>query len=159
MQETWVWSLDQEDPLEKGIATNSSILAWRIPQTKEPGGVQYMGSQRIGHGYSTNTFTENNIRTPVNLSPKFTEYQHIYTHIFVYIYIFVSNIFLRKMILLILVLLKYNRRLSALPTSFPLFARVKLSWRSHISLLYFFSLLQHMYIFLRIYACSIILYT
>ena len=38
MQETWVQSLDQEDPLEKGMATYSSVLAWRIPGTKEPGG-------------------------------------------------------------------------------------------------------------------------
>ena len=43
MQETWVCSLGQEYPLEKGIAMNSSILAWRIPWTKEPGGLQSMG--------------------------------------------------------------------------------------------------------------------
>ena len=49
MQETWVLTLGQEDPLEKGMATYSSILAWRIPQTKEPGGLQSMGSQRTGH--------------------------------------------------------------------------------------------------------------
>ena len=49
MQETWVQSLGQEDPLEKGLATHSSILAWRIPWTKEPGGLQSMGSQRLGH--------------------------------------------------------------------------------------------------------------
>ena len=47
MQETWVWSLDWEDPLEKEIATHSSILAWRIPWTKDPGGLESMGSQRI----------------------------------------------------------------------------------------------------------------
>ena len=46
---TWVWSLDQEDPLEKGMATHSSILAWRITWTEEPGGLQFMGSQRVGH--------------------------------------------------------------------------------------------------------------
>ena len=45
-QESWVRSLDQEDALEKGIATHSSILAWRIPWTEEPGGLQSMGSQR-----------------------------------------------------------------------------------------------------------------
>ena len=45
MQETWVRSLGQEDPLEKEMATRSSILAWRIPWTKEPGGVQSMVSQ------------------------------------------------------------------------------------------------------------------
>ena len=49
MQETWVQSLGQEDPLEKGMATHSSILAWRIPWTKEPGGLLSMGSQRGGH--------------------------------------------------------------------------------------------------------------
>ena len=49
MQETWVQSLDREDPLEKEKATHSSILAWRIPWTEEPGGLQSMGSQRVGH--------------------------------------------------------------------------------------------------------------
>ena len=50
MQETWVRSLGQEDPLEKkGMATHSSILAWRIPWIEESGGLQSMGSQRIGH--------------------------------------------------------------------------------------------------------------
>ena len=46
MQETQVWSLDQEDPLEKWMATYSSILAWRIPWTEEPGRLQFMGSQK-----------------------------------------------------------------------------------------------------------------
>ena len=49
VQETPVESLDQEDPPEKGMATHSSILAWRIPWTEEPGGRQSMGSQRVGH--------------------------------------------------------------------------------------------------------------
>ena len=49
MQETWVQSLGQKDPLEKGMATHSSILAWRIPWTEEPGGPQFMGLQRVGH--------------------------------------------------------------------------------------------------------------
>ena len=49
MRETWVRSLGQEDPLEKEMATHSSILAWRIPWTEEPGGLQSMGSQRVGH--------------------------------------------------------------------------------------------------------------
>ena len=49
MQETWVPSLGLEDPLEKGMATHSSILVWRIPGTEEPGRLQSMGSQRIGH--------------------------------------------------------------------------------------------------------------
>ena len=43
MQEIWVQSLGWVDPLEKGMATNSSILAWRIPSTEEPGGLQFMG--------------------------------------------------------------------------------------------------------------------
>ena len=49
VQETWVQSLGQEDPLEKGMATHSSILAWRIPGTGEPGGLSSMGSHRVGH--------------------------------------------------------------------------------------------------------------
>ena len=49
MQETWVQSLGWEDPLEKGMATHSSILAWRIPWTERPGGLQPMGSQNIRH--------------------------------------------------------------------------------------------------------------
>ena len=46
---TWVQSLGQEDPLEKGMATHFSTLAWRIPWTEEAGGLQSMGSQRVGH--------------------------------------------------------------------------------------------------------------
>ena len=46
MQDTWVQSLSQEDPLEEGMATHSSIIAWRIPWTEEPGGLQSMGSQK-----------------------------------------------------------------------------------------------------------------
>ena len=49
MQETWVRSLGGEDPLEKEMAIHSGILAWRIPWTEEPGGLQPMGSQRVGH--------------------------------------------------------------------------------------------------------------
>ena len=49
MQETWVRSLDQEDSLEKGMATHCSILAWEIPQTEEPGRIQAMESQRVEH--------------------------------------------------------------------------------------------------------------
>ena len=45
LQETWVWSLGQEDPLEKEMATHSSILAWEIPQTEKPSGLQSMVSQ------------------------------------------------------------------------------------------------------------------
>ena len=49
IQETQVQSLGREDPLEREMATHSSILAWRIPWTEEPGGLQSMGSQRVGH--------------------------------------------------------------------------------------------------------------
>jgi hypothetical protein len=44
-----VQSLSQEDPLEEGMATHSNILAWRIPWTEEPGRLQFIGSQRVGH--------------------------------------------------------------------------------------------------------------
>ena len=57
MQEIGVQSLGRDDPLEKGLATLSSILAWRIPWTEEPGGLQSMGSQRVGHDCETNTHT------------------------------------------------------------------------------------------------------
>ena len=49
MQETWVQPLGWEDPLERGMAIHSSIFDWKIPRTKEPGGLQSMGSQRVGH--------------------------------------------------------------------------------------------------------------
>ena len=49
MRETWIRSQGQEDPLEKGMATHSNILAWKIPWTEQPGRLQSMGSQRVGH--------------------------------------------------------------------------------------------------------------
>ena len=49
MRETWVLSLGYRDPLEEGMATHSSILAWRIPWTEKHGRLQSMGSQRVGH--------------------------------------------------------------------------------------------------------------
>ena len=51
MQKTRVWSLGKEDPLEKEMATHSSVLAWKIPGTGEPGGLLSMGSQRVGHDW------------------------------------------------------------------------------------------------------------
>ena len=54
MQETWVHSLGGEDPLEKGMATHSRILAWRIPWAEEPGELQSMGSQRVKCDWATN---------------------------------------------------------------------------------------------------------
>ena len=56
MQDTLVWPLDQEDLLEKGMATHSSILVWRIPWAEEPGGLQLMESQRVRHNRVINTF-------------------------------------------------------------------------------------------------------
>ena len=56
MQETWVWSLGQEDPLEEEMATHSGILSWRTPWKEDPGGLESMDSQRVGHNWATNTF-------------------------------------------------------------------------------------------------------
>ena len=55
MQDTWFQALGGEDPLEKGMTTYSSILAWRIPWTEEPAELQSMGSQRVRHDWATNT--------------------------------------------------------------------------------------------------------
>ena len=53
MQETWVQSLGREDPLEKEMADHSSTIAWKIPGTEEPGRLQSMGLQRVGHVFNT----------------------------------------------------------------------------------------------------------
>ena len=53
MQEMWVQSLGQENPLEKEMVTHSSILVWKIPWTEKPGGLQCMGLQRVGHDLAT----------------------------------------------------------------------------------------------------------
>ena len=58
MQEIWVRSLDQDDPLEKEMATPSSVLAWEIPWTEEPGGLQSMGSKRVEHDLVTKQHQE-----------------------------------------------------------------------------------------------------
>ena len=76
MQETQIRSLGQEDPLEEGMATHSSILAWRIPWTEEPGRLQSTGSQRVGHDWATVTYS-------LNLSvasPPHCAYVHSYLH-------------------------------------------------------------------------------
>ena len=64
MQETQVRPLGQEDPLEKGMIPHSNILAWRIPGTEEPGGLQSMGLQRVRNDRATNTFTKRNHTWP-----------------------------------------------------------------------------------------------
>ena len=56
MKETQTQFLDQEDPLEKGIAIHISILAWRIPWTKEPGRLQFMGSKRVGYDWTNSLY-------------------------------------------------------------------------------------------------------
>ena len=58
MQETQGRSLGWEGPLEEGMATHSSVLAWRIPRTEEAGGLQSMGSQRVGHDWASDTTTD-----------------------------------------------------------------------------------------------------
>ena len=60
MREAWVLSLSQEDSLKKRMATHSNFLAWRIPQTKESGGLQSMMSKRVKHDLVTNTHTHSN---------------------------------------------------------------------------------------------------
>ena len=65
MQETQVRSLGWEDPLEKGMATHFSILAWRIPWREESGGLQSMGSQRVAHNWETNN---DRIESELNLN-------------------------------------------------------------------------------------------
>ena len=57
VQETWVWSLGQEDPLEEEMATYSSLVAWKIPWTEEPGRLQCTGSQRVRQDWATNSTT------------------------------------------------------------------------------------------------------
>ena len=57
MQETWAWSLGRENPLEKEMATHSSILAWKIPWTEAPGRLQSMGLQKVRHDWATSLFT------------------------------------------------------------------------------------------------------
>ena len=61
MQKTQVQSLGQEDPLEKGMAIHSSMLAWRIPRTEEPGGLQSMRSQRVRRDLATTTTATTNL--------------------------------------------------------------------------------------------------
>ena len=70
MQETWVQSLSWEDPLEKAMATHSSILAWRIPWTERLGGLQFMGSQRVRHDLVTDTTATAATQTRATTRPR-----------------------------------------------------------------------------------------
>ena len=67
MQETWVLSLGQEDPLEEEMATHSSILVWRIPWTEEPGGLQSMGLHKSWTQLSNSTMTTKSLALKVHL--------------------------------------------------------------------------------------------
>ena len=73
MWETRVQSLGQEDLLEKEMATHSSILAWKIPWTEEPGSLQSMGLQRVGHELATSLFTS--LSHPYMITGKTIHYQ------------------------------------------------------------------------------------
>ena len=64
MQETRVWSLGQEDPLEKEMAIHSNSISWKMPWTEEPGRLQSMGSQRVGHDWATSLFTFSFLYSP-----------------------------------------------------------------------------------------------
>ena len=68
MQETWVQSLVQEDPLEKEMATHSNILAWKIPWTEEPGRPESLGSQRVGYNLATKQQQDKNIHQIVRIT-------------------------------------------------------------------------------------------
>ena len=84
MQNTQVRSLGQEDPLEKGMATHSSILAWRIPRIDEPGGLQSMALQRVWHNWKTftslYTYMHMYITNPLKNYKYFYMYVCVYTH-------------------------------------------------------------------------------
>ena len=69
MWETWVWSLSPEDPLEEGMATHSSVLAWRIPWTENPGGLQSMESLRVGQDWATKPPQHNQSLVPRAVPP------------------------------------------------------------------------------------------
>ena len=89
--ETWVWSLGQEDSLQKEMATHSNILAWKIPWTEELGRLQYMGLQRVRHDWA---------RGIMNIYTYLDVYFHIYIYLyictFIYILYFTKNISLAK---------------------------------------------------------------
>ena len=70
VQETWVQSLCQEDPLEKEMATHSSILTWRIPHTEEPDGLPSMGWQRVRHNWVTSLSLSQETQTGARYQPR-----------------------------------------------------------------------------------------
>ena len=91
MQEMWIRFLGQEDPLEEGMATHSSILAWRIPRTGEPGGLQSIGLQRVGHDRSkwAGTLHKNELRSKSTfVSPAKSAWYQANTHYISYIVLY-----------------------------------------------------------------------
>ena len=82
MQEIWVGSLGREDPLEEGIATHSNILAWRIPRTEEPGGLQSIASQK-----SWTQLNQLSMQTYIYIYIYIYTHTHTHTHTHIYIYI------------------------------------------------------------------------
>ena len=107
MQEIQVWSLGQEDPLEKGMRTHSSILAWRIPRTEKPGGLQSAGLHRVRHDWS-------------NLAHNTRKYVYVYAYIckcmcvpYTYTYFICAYIFKNfnpKIVLINLYMLFWEKR-------------------------------------------------
>ena len=96
MQKTRIQSLGWEDSLEKGMATHSSILVWRIPWTEEPGGVQSMGSQRAGHDWATKTFTFNNNRVCYLRSTYYVPVAKQSTFMYIFLIILTKSYFTAK---------------------------------------------------------------
>ena len=80
IQETWVWSLGREDPLEEEMATHSSIHAWKMPWTEEPGGLQSMGSQRVEHTKHTCMHTHVHVSPTLHLTT--TKFDVLYLLLF-----------------------------------------------------------------------------
>ena len=78
MRETRIWYLFQEDPMEKEMATHSSILAWKIPWTEEPGRLQSMGSKRVGHDWATSLLHFFAFCIPTVFLPRRCETSHLH---------------------------------------------------------------------------------
>ena len=91
LPETWVWSLRQEDPWEEEMATHFSILAWRIPWTEEPGGLQSIGLQRVGHHWVTKYSTCMYVCVCVCVCAV-TSILYIYIYIYIYTSVFPQHI-------------------------------------------------------------------
>ena len=88
MQEMWVWSLGQEDPLEQEMATHSRILAWKNPWTEEPGRLQSMGLLIVGHDWATDwAYTQLYWTTCPSLL------KYIYTYVYMYTYVHILKLY------------------------------------------------------------------